>query len=143
MGDSELKKAGLKTTLPRIRILRLMEEGDERHRTAEELYRDLQESGEDVSLATVYRVLTQFEHAGLVIRHNFEGGRAVFELNNEDHHDHLVCLECGRVFEFIDPAIEERQVRVARKLGFSLEGHSMHLTGVCEGMRKHGSCSRD
>jgi len=143
MSESELKKAGLKSTLPRVRILRLMEESDERHRTAEDIYRTLLDAGEDISLATVYRVLTQFENAGLVIRHNFEGGRAVFELNDEDHHDHMVCLECGRVFEFFDPAIEERQVQVARQMGFSLQGHSMHLMGVCQGIKKNGKCSRE
>ncbi len=139
--SAELKKAGLKTTLPRLKILSMLESTNTRHMTAEDVYKSLLESGEEIGLATVYRVLTQFENAGLVIRHNFEGGRSVFELNDEGHHDHLVCMECGDVFEFCDKAIEERQRKVADESGFVLDNHSLHMYGVCEGMRKNGKCS--
>lgn len=138
---SELKKAGLKTTVPRLKILGILENSKVRHMTAEDVYKELLDAGEDIGLATVYRVLTQFERAGLVIRHNFEGGRSVFELDDEGHHDHMVCVECGRVFEFYDKTIEERQRRVAEKAGFVLEGHSLHMYGVCQGMKKNGKCS--
>ncbi len=139
--SSELKKAGLKTTLPRLKILSILENAANRHMTAEDVYKLLLEGGEDIGLATVYRVLTQFESAGLVIRHNFEGGRAVFELNDEGHHDHIVCVECGEVFEFFDKAIEERQRKVASDAGFELDDHALYMYGVCEGMRKNGKCS--
>lgn len=138
---SELKKAGLKTTVPRLKILGILEESNVRHMTAEDVYKELLEAGEDIGLATVYRVLTQFETAGLVIRHNFEGGRSVFELDDEGHHDHLVCVECGRVFEFYDKTIEERQRKVAENAGFVLQDHSLHMYGVCQGMKKNGKCS--
>ncbi|MCK5359967.1 MAG: ferric iron uptake transcriptional regulator, partial [Gammaproteobacteria bacterium] len=110
---SDLKKAGLKTTVPRLKILTLLEQSNQRHLTAEDVYRQLLEADEDIGLATVYRVLTQFEGAGLVIRHHFEGGSSVFELNEGQHHDHMVCVECGEVFEFFDPRIEERQNQIA------------------------------
>lgn len=139
--NSELKKAGLKTTLPRLKILQILEEGGVRHMTAEDVYRKLLDLDEEIGLATVYRVLTQFEDAGLVIRHNFEGGRSVFELNDEGHHDHLVCMECGEVFEFYDKTIEERQRKVAEESGFVLDNHALYMYGVCEGMRKNGKCS--
>jgi len=138
---SELKKAGLKTTVPRLKILGILEESNVRHLTAEDVYKELLEAGEDIGLATVYRVLTQFESAGLVMRHNFEGGRSVFELDDEGHHDHLVCVECGRVFEFYDKTIEERQRKVAENAGFVLQDHSLHMYGVCQGMKKNGKCS--
>ncbi|MBS1269702.1 MAG: Ferric uptake regulation protein [Gammaproteobacteria bacterium] len=138
---SELKKAGLKTTIPRLKILGILEESSTRHMTAEDVYKELLDSREDVGLATVYRVLTQFESAGLVMRHNFEGGRSVFELDDEGHHDHLVCMECGRVFEFYDKTIEERQHKVAEKSGFILQGHALYMYGVCRGMKKNGKCS--
>jgi Fur family ferric uptake transcriptional regulator len=141
MSSNDLKKAGLKTTLPRLKILSILENADDRHMTAEDVYKQLLESGEDIGLATVYRVLTQFEGAGLVIRHNFEGGRAIFEMNDEGHHDHLVCVECGQVFEFYDKAIEERQRKVASDAGFVLDDHALYLYGVCDGMRKNGKCS--
>lgn len=141
-GSSELKKAGLKATLPRLKILHILESGGHPHLTAEEVYQRLREAGEEVGLATVYRVLTQFEQAGLVIRHNFEGGRSVFEINQGGHHDHMVCLECGKVFEFYDKEIEERQRRVAQQHGFAIDDHSLYLYGVCEGMKKHGRCSK-
>jgi Fur family ferric uptake transcriptional regulator len=141
-GSSELKKAGLKATVPRLKILEMLEASAHPHLTAEEVYQRLHDSGEDVGLATVYRVLTQFEQAGLVIRHNFEGERAVFELNKGSHHDHMVCMKCGKVFEFQDTAIEERQRRVAEKAGFVIEDHSLYLYGMCEGMKKNGVCSK-
>jgi Fur family ferric uptake transcriptional regulator len=129
--SKELRKAGLKVTLPRVRILDILESNPDLHLTAEEVYRALLESGEDIGLATVYRVLTQFEAAGLVKRHNFEGGSAVFELDDGGHHDHIVCQECGRVEEFVDPVIEERQKAIADKLGFSISDHSLILYGSC------------
>ena len=113
--DAELKKAGLKVTLPRLRILELLEDGDKAHLSAEEIYRKLIDAGEEVGLATVYRVLTQFEQAGICIRHNFEEGHAVYELTPSDHHDHMVCLDTGDVIEFTDDIIEERQRILARK----------------------------
>lgn len=142
IGGAELKKAGLKATLPRLKILSILEDSKDRHMTAEDVYKHLLEAGEQVGLATVYRVLTQFEAAGLVMRHNFEGGRSVFEINQGGHHDHMVCLECGKVFEFYDTAIEDRQHKIAEKAGFHIEDHSLYLYGVCEGMKKHGKCSK-
>jgi Fur family ferric uptake transcriptional regulator len=139
---TELKRAGLKATLPRLKILSILEESTQRHVSAEDVYKELLAAGEEVGLATVYRVLTQFEAAGLVIRHNFEGGRAVFEINQGGHHDHLVCVECGRVFEFYDPVLEKRQHDVAEKAGFAINDHSLYLYGVCEGMKKKGKCSK-
>ena len=140
--NHDLKKAGLKTTQPRLKILEILESSKVRHLSAEDVYRMLLDSGEEIGLATVYRVLTQFESASLVIRHNFEGGRSVFELNDENHHDHMVCLECGKVFEFFDKTIEDRQKRIASEAGFVIEDHSLYLYGVCEGIRKNGTCSR-
>ena|SRR6266566_7161549 len=140
--STDLKKAGLKATLPRLKILRILEESREHHLTAEDVYKQLLAAGDDVGLATVYRVLTQFEAAGLVMRHNFEGGRAVFEIDHGSHHDHMVCLECGRVFEFVDDTIEERQRRVAEKAGFTVDAHQLYMYGVCEGMKQHGKCSK-
>lgn len=142
-GGAGLKKAGLKATLPRLKILRILEAAGHPHMTAEEVYKELLKMDEEVGLATVYRVLTQFEGAGLVIRHNFEGGRSVFELNQGSHHDHMVCLECGKVFEFYDTAIEERQRRIAEKAGFHIDDHSLYLYGMCEGMKKTGQCSKN
>jgi Fur family ferric uptake transcriptional regulator len=131
MDSQELKKAGLKATLPRIRILNVLEGGHKRHMSAEDVYRALIEAGEEVGLATVYRVLTQFEAAGLVERHHFEGGQSVFELNVGDHHDHIVCNQCGRVVEFVDETIEKCQVKVARKAGFTIRDHSLIIYGDC------------
>jgi Fur family ferric uptake transcriptional regulator len=143
MTDStDLKKAGLKATLPRLKILNILESAKVRHMTAEDVYKQMLAGGEEVGLATVYRVLTQFEQAGLVIRHNFEGGRAVFEINQGHHHDHMVCVECGKVFEFHDPTIEERQRKVAEKAGFMMDEHSLYIYGTCQGMRKNGKCSK-
>lgn len=132
MGDSQdLKNAGLKATTPRLKILNLFETSDVRHLTAEDVYKILLADNEDVGLATVYRVLTQFEQAGLLIRHHFEGDKAVFELNQGKHHDHLVCLQCGKVEEFYDPEIEKRQDRVAKERGFAVREHSLYLFAEC------------
>ena len=126
-----LKESGLKATLPRRKILELFEASKVRHLSAEDVYKALMQEGIDIGLATVYRVLTQFEHAGLLSRQNFEHGKAVFELNQGGHHDHLVCLQCGRVEEFYDPDIERRQTEVARQRGFALRGHSLALYADC------------
>ena len=125
--DAELKRAGLKVTLPRLRILELLEDGDKAHLSAEEIYRRLIDAGEEVGLATVYRVLTQFEQAGICIRHNFEEGHAVYELTPSDHHDHMVCLDTGDVIEFTDELIEERQKILAKENGYENIDHSMVL----------------
>ena len=125
--DAELKKAGLKVTLPRLRILELLEHDDKTHLSAEEIYRRLIGAGEEVGLATVYRVLTQFEQAGICIRHNFEEGHAVYELTPSHHHDHMVCLETGDVIEFTDDTIEERQMMLAKEKGYEIVDHSMVL----------------
>jgi len=127
----DLRNAGLKVTLPRLKILEILETSSTRHLTAEAIYRSLLESNEDIGLATVYRVLTQFEAAGLVTRHHFEDGMAVFELNHGGHHDHIVCLDCGHVEEFMEASIEERQTAVAQKLGFAIRDHSLILYGNC------------
>ncbi|MCH8542654.1 MAG: ferric iron uptake transcriptional regulator [Alcanivorax sp.] len=127
LDNHDLRKAGLKVTLPRVKILQQLEASEERHMSAEDIYKALMEAGEDVGLATVYRVLTQFEQAGIVMRHNFEGGSAVFELADEGHHDHMVCLETGQVVEFLDPEIEKRQKLIADEHGFELMDHSLVL----------------
>lgn len=129
MEKSDLKNAGLKVTLPRIKILQLLEESKTRHMKAEDIFKQLLDSGEDIGLATVYRVLTQFEAAGLVTRHHFEGGHAVFELNNGEHHDHLVDLKSGKVVEFYDEVIEQRQEEIAAEHGFKIIDHTMVLYG--------------
>ena len=131
MENKELRKVGLKVTLPRIKILGILERNPDLHMTAEEVYRALLDSGEDIGLATVYRVLTQFEAAGLVKRHNFEGGSAVFELDDGGHHDHIVCLECGKVEEFVDDVIENRQKAIADRLGYRITDHSLIIYGSC------------
>lgn len=131
MESSDLKKAGLKATLPRLKILDILEGSDRRHVSAEDVYKALLESGEDVGLATVYRVLTQFEAAGLVVRHNFEGGHAVFELDRGYHHDHIVCVQCGRVEEFFDQTIEDRQKAVVASKGYDINDHSLVIYGNC------------
>ncbi|HCE40058.1 MAG: ferric iron uptake transcriptional regulator [Alcanivorax sp.] len=127
MDNQDLRKAGLKVTLPRMKILQQLESSSERHLSAEDIYKSLMDAGEDVGLATVYRVLTQFEQAGIVLRHNFEGGSAVFELADEDHHDHMVCMETGEVIEFVDDEIEERQHRIAEEHGYEIVDHSLVL----------------
>ena len=131
MEGKELRRAGLKVTLPRLKILEILAGSPAHHLSAEDIYRTLLDSNEDIGLATVYRVLTQFEAAGLVTRHHFEDGMAVFELNQGTHHDHIVCLDCGHVEEFMDSGIEERQTAVADKLGFSIRDHSLILYGNC------------
>ena len=128
---SQLRRAGLKITVPRLKILDILASSQPRHLSAEDVYRRLLESNEDIGLATVYRVLTQFESAGLVTRHHFEGGTAVFELNEGEHHDHIVCMDCGRVEEFSDEGIEERQRQIAQRLGFEISDHSLTLHGRC------------
>jgi Fur family ferric uptake transcriptional regulator len=128
---SDLKSIGLKATLPRLKILDLFEQNNKRHMTAEEVYRLLSDEGLDIGLATVYRVLTQFEQAGLLMRHHFDSDKAVFELNQGDHHDHLVCLQCGKVEEFFDAEIEKRQHRIAKERGFSIHEHSLQIYADC------------
>ena len=129
--NQELKKAGLKVTLPRVKIMQILEGSENRHLSAEDVYKALRDADEDVGLATVYRVLTQFESAGLVTRHHFEGGNSIFELNRGDHHDHIVCVKCGRVEEFSDDFIERRQMEIAQEKHFKLTDHSLCLYGVC------------
>lgn len=133
--SQELKDAGLKITLPRIKILQILESSEVHHVSAEDVYKLLLVNGEEIGLATVYRVLTQFEQAGLVVRHNFEGGHSVFEMSSEKHHDHIVCVRCGRVEEFNDTEIEKRQVEVAEKLGFELTDHHLNMYGLCPDCR--------
>lgn len=140
MKDQELndvglktKKAGLKATIPRMRILQLFENSQQRHLSAEDVYKALLDSGEDegLALATIYRVLTQFESAGLINRLHFEGGISVFELNQGAHHDHLICVKCGKIEEFFDEAIEKRQQAIAKKRDFEITDHSLHIYGIC------------
>lgn len=131
MDNTNLKKAGLKVTIPRVKILQILENAKEHHLSAEDVYKVLVDSSEDIGLATVYRVLTQFEEAGLVMRHNFEGGHSVFELDNGRHHDHLVCVKCGKVEEFVDAIIEERQKEIASKAGYMITDHSLNIYGAC------------
>ena len=138
MNSSDLRSAGLKVTLPRVKILEILEkQTDEKHLSAEKVYKILLSENEEIGLATVYRVLTQFEMAGLVSRHHFEGGNSVFELNQGDHHDHFVCMKCGRVDEFTDNVIEKRQKAIADKLGYKLMDHSLHLYGFCSECREN------
>ncbi|HEY3537695.1 MAG: ferric iron uptake transcriptional regulator [Trinickia sp.] len=128
---TDLKNIGLKATLPRLKILEIFQRSPVRHLTAEDVYRNLLNEQLDIGLATVYRVLTQFEQAGLLSRSNFESGKAVFELNEGTHHDHLVCVDCGRVEEFFDPEIEKRQQAIAEERGFKLQEHALALYGTC------------
>ena len=132
MESADIKKAGLKVTLPRIKILEIMEKSETRHLSAEDVYKHLLEEGEEVGLATVYRVLTQFESAGLVSRHHFDEGHSVFELNQGHHHDHIVCVKCGKVEEFMDETIEQRQKDIAAKAGFQITDHCLYIYGICE-----------
>lgn len=129
--SKDLKTIGLKATTPRLKIINLFERSAERHLTAEDVYRQLLAEDMDVGLATVYRVLTQFEQAGLLIRHHFESGKAVFELAKDGHHDHLVCLQCGHVEEFYDPEIEKRQTKIAEKRGFRIREHALYVYVEC------------
>ncbi|MEM1243612.1 MAG: ferric iron uptake transcriptional regulator [Pseudomonadota bacterium] len=135
MKDEELKKAGLKITTPRLKILQLLEAEEKHHLSAEDIFKRLSAAGDDIALATVYRVLTQFEAAGLVIRHNFEGGHSIFELDQGEHHDHLVCTKCGQVIEFVDSLIESQQKKIAEEKGFLLTDHSLTIYGMCENCR--------
>lgn len=136
MNNKELRKVGLKVTVPRVKILHVLESADPHHMSAEDVYKTLLESGDDVALATVYRVLTQFEEAGLIKRHNFEGGHSVFEIEQGVHHDHLVCVKCNRVEEFIDEEIEKRQGEIAEQAGFQMTDHNLTIYGICK------SCGR-
>ena len=129
--SQQLKDAGLKITMPRLKVLQILEQSYDHHLSAESVYKALIEMGEDVGLATVYRVLTQFETAGLVSRHNFEGGHSVFELSQGEHHDHLVCVKCGRVDEFIDEIIEQRQRLIAQQANFKMTDHALNIYGLC------------
>jgi Fur family transcriptional regulator, ferric uptake regulator len=129
--DDKLRASGLKVTAPRVKILQLLESSAQRHLSAEDLYSKLIKQGDEVGLATVYRVLSQFVTAGLVVRHNFEGGSSVYELATEDHHDHLVCIKCDQVTEFLDEGIESRQLAIAAKNGFEVTDHSLIIYGLC------------
>ena len=133
--EQGLKDAGLKITAPRLKILQLLESTLVRHVSAEDVYKLLLENGEEIGLATVYRVLTQFEDAGLVSRHHFEGGHSVFELSPDQHHDHIVCVKCGKVEEFNDVEIERRQKMIAETLGFELTDHDLNMYGLCPACR--------
>jgi Fur family ferric uptake transcriptional regulator len=135
--SQQIKEAGLKVTRPREKILGVLERSERRHLSAEDVYKELLSAGEEIGLATVYRVLTQFEAAGLVCRRHFEGGQSLFELNSGTHHDHLICITCGQVLEFVDPLIEERQQAIAAEKGFRIEDHTLVIYGVC------GDCDRD
>ena len=133
--EQGLKDAGLKITAPRLKILQLLESTSVRHVSAEDVYKLLLENGEEIGLATVYRVLTQFEDAGLVARLHFEGGHSVFELSPDQHHDHIVCVKCGKVEEFNDVEIERRQKMIAESLGFELTDHDLNMYGLCPACR--------
>ena len=135
MESSEIRKAGLKVTLPRVKILDIMEGGSSRHQSAEDVYKALLDMGEDIGLATVYRVLTQFEAAGLVTRHHFDEGHSVFELNEGSHHDHILCVKCGKVDEFVDETIEQRQKDIASRLGYEMTDHCLYMYGICSKCR--------
>lgn len=142
MENIDLKKAGLKVTAPRVKILQILETHktqNNRHLSAEDIYKSLLDMGEDVGLATVYRVLTQFESAGLVVRHHFEGGYSVFELDDGAHHDHLVCVKCDKVVEFVDPVIEERQLAIAKEQKFRITDHALYIYGICASCEKVSS----
>jgi len=130
--SEDVKKGGLHVTLARVKILEIMENSSLRHLSAEDVYKQLLESGEEVGLATVYRVLTQFEGAGLVTRHHFEGGHSVFELEQGKHHDHIVCVKCGKIEEFVDEVIEQRQRDIAEKAGFDITDHCLYIYGICK-----------
>ncbi len=137
METHDLKNAGLKVTIPRLKILQILEKQvNERHLTAEMVYKILISENEEIGLATVYRVLTQFEAAGIVTRHHFEGGNSIFELDTGDHHDHILCMKCGKVDEFTDELIEARQQEVAKNLGYELTDHGLYLYGFCPQCRK-------
>jgi len=136
MSNLDLREAGLKATVPRVKILEIMEQSNVRHFSAEDIYKALLDEGEEVGIATIYRVLTQFESAGLVTRHHFEGGISVFELDHGEHHDHILCIKCGKVEEFVDNVIEQRQKVIAAEAGFSMTDHSLNIYGVCKDCQK-------
>ena len=140
MSDHNLKEIGLKVTSPRLKVLEILEQTASSHLSAEEIYQQLQESGGNVSMATVYRVLTQFEAAGILIKHKFDDDHAVYELDQGEHHDHLICNICQRVEEFVDPVIEERQQRIAEKAGFEITHHTLNIYGICN---RHDSAHQD
>ena len=139
MESQDLQKVGLKATLPRLKILQFLEDTEHRHMSAEDVYKAMLEQGEDIGLATIYRVLTQFESAGLVNRHHFEGGHSVFELDQGHHHDHILCVKCGKVDEFMDETIEDRQKAIAKDKGYEITDHSLYIYGVCSECRQEGS----
>jgi Fur family ferric uptake transcriptional regulator len=136
MESQDLQKAGLKATLPRLKILKFLEDTEHRHMSAEDVYKAMLEQGEEIGLATIYRVLTQFESAGLVTRHHFEGGHSVFELDQGHHHDHILCVKCGKVDEFLDDTIEERQKAIAKEKGYAITDHSLYIYGICPDCQK-------
>ncbi|MCA1798707.1 MAG: ferric iron uptake transcriptional regulator [Xanthomonadaceae bacterium] len=131
METQDLRNAGLKVTLPRLKVLEMLENSPQRHMSAEDMYKALLEQGQEIGLATVYRVLTQFEAAGLVSRLHFEGGNSIFELNEGAHHDHMVCVKCGRVKEFVDEVIEKQQQVIAAKAGWEMTDHALYIYGIC------------
>lgn len=137
MEKQELKNAGLKVTLPRMKILGILENSNQRHMSAEDVYKLLLKANEEIGLATVYRVLTQFEAANLVTRHHFDSGHSVFELNVGNHHDHILCVRCGRVDEFVDEVIEERQRQIALDKGYEITDHCLYLYGICKNCNKN------
>ncbi len=137
MEKQELKNAGLKVTLPRMKILGILENSNQRHMSAEDVYKLLLKANEEIGLATVYRVLTQFEAANLVTRHHFDSGHSVFELNVGSHHDHILCVRCGRVDEFVDEVIEERQRQIALDKGYEITDHCLYLYGICKDCNKN------
>jgi Fur family ferric uptake transcriptional regulator len=139
MESQDLRNAGLKVTLPRLKVLEILEKAEQRHLSAEDVYKALLEMGEEIGLATVYRVLTQFEDAGLVSRLSIDGGHAVFELEDGDHHDHLLCVRCNKIEEFTDKVIEERQKVIAKEKGFEMTDHSLYIYGVCGDCQKKKS----
>lgn len=131
----ELKKVGLKITIPRVTILELLQKSDKNHYSAEDVFTELRDNGHDIGLATVYRVLSQFEQAGILVKHHFEGGQAIFELETGEHHDHLICMNCNKIVEFYDEKLEADQQKIAEQHGFELEEHNMVLYGVCSDCR--------
>lgn len=131
MESKDIRSAGLKVTLPRLKILDMLENSGNKHLSAENMYKALLEEGEEIGLATVYRVLTQFESAGLVKRHHFEGGNSIFELSQGEHHDHILCVKCGKVDEFHDEIIEQRQIDIAKAKGYEMTDHSLYIYGIC------------
>jgi Fur family ferric uptake transcriptional regulator len=136
--SQQLKDAGLKITMPRLKVLQILEQANDHHLSAEDVYKALLDMGEDVGLATVYRVLAQFETAGLINRHNFEGGYSVYELSQGEHHDHLVCVKCGKVEEFVDEIIESRQKLIAERAKFEMTDHALNIYGICAACKAGG-----